>query len=675
MPVAQQPAHPWRTTLKRRIAVAAAVFVVWSIGIEARLIYFQVVRYEALSATAQKQQSRTIKTPPKRGEILDRNGRILAYSVDAETVYAVPTEIDDAPAAVAALCGALGDCDADDRRTLTERLTKRAPFANIRRRVSPEQARRVAALNLQGIGFLKTDRRYYPNKELAAHVLGYVGIDDIGLGGIESKYDALIKGQPGTVLAQVDGSRRVFSRVERPPTTGASLELTIDQYMQHVAERELRAGVEASGALGGAVVVMDPFTGEILALASYPTFNPNTYGQYAEDARRNRAIQDLYEPGSTFKIVTAGAALEEKIITPEDPIDVSAGRITFGSRVINDDHREGVLTFEQVIVKSSNVGAIKVGLELGPERMGAYVRRFGFGRPISPDFRGESPGIVWDPSKLDDSALASVSMGYQVGVTAVQMAAAVSSVANGGELVEPRVVRAVISDGKRTPVPKKVLGRTVSSTTAAQLTAIMEGVVSDGTGKRAQVAGYTIAGKTGTAQKVVNRAYSHTDYNVSFVGFAPSRDPAFTIGVVVDTPRRVSAYGGVVAAPIFQKIADAALRHDAIPPSIGAAPPVLVARREVVHEQPTSMPIEPPPIVTLAGHGGGSEPAFPDLIGMSARDAVRVLTRLGMSPRIHGDGQVVEQSPAPGGPIESASAATLWLERRPRQQGVRAARP
>jgi membrane peptidoglycan carboxypeptidase len=245
------------------------------------------------------------------------------------------------------------------------------------------------------------------------------------------------------------------------------------------------------------------------------------------------------------------------------------------------------------------------------------------------------------------------------------MAAAVSSVANGGELIEPRVVRAVIADGRRMPVPRKVLARTVSAGTAAQLTGIMEGVVEYGTAEAAQIPGFTVAGKTGTAQKVVNRAYSHTDYNVSFVGFVPSRDPVFAIVVVVDTPRKVRAYGGLVAAPIFQRIADAALRQRAVPPTIDAAPPVLVARRQSVREQPASGPVMPA-IVTLGGTSPGAEPVVPDLIGMSARDAVRALTRLGVSPRLHGDGQVVDQQPAPGTPLDSASVATLWLDRRPR---------
>jgi cell division protein FtsI (penicillin-binding protein 3) len=422
--------------------------------------------------------------------------------------------------------------------------------------------------------------------------------------------------------------------------------------------------VKTRGA-GGAAVVMDPNSGEILALANWPSFNPNAYRDSQPEAQRNRAVQDLYEPGSTFKIVTASAAFEERVVDPEDQIDVSAGNIRFGARVIDDDHNYGVLSFTDVLVRSSNVGAIKVGLQLGPERLGLYMKRFGFGRRTSRDFPGESAGIVWDPARLTDSALASVSMGYQVGVTPLQMAAAVSSIANGGELFEPRIVRAVIADGTRTPVPHRVVRRTVSADTAATLTGIMEEVVSRGTGQQAQVPGFTAAGKTGTAQKVVDGRYSHSDYNASFVGFIPSRNPAFVIVVVVDSPHGPNAYyGGSVAAPIFQRIADAALRHQGIPPSINPAPPVLVARRrDESREQPTSGPAELPAIVTLVGTAAGTGALFPDLRGLGARDALRILARLGLTARVVGAGVVVEQEPAAGGPIPRGSVATLRLGR------------
>jgi membrane peptidoglycan carboxypeptidase len=315
------------------------------------------------------------------------------------------------------------------------------------------------------------------------------------------------------------------------------------------------------------------------------------------------------------------------------------------------------------MVLSSNVGAIKVGLQLGPQLLGGYTSRFGFGRRSSPDFPGESPGIVWNPAKLTDSAVASVSMGYQVAVTPLQMAAAVSSIANGGELLEPRVVRAVIQDDQRTPVPRKVVRRTVTASTAASLTDIMEQVVERGTGKLARVPGFTIAGKTGTAQKVVNGRYSRSDYNASFVGFAPSRQPQFAIVVVIDSPHGKNSYfGGPVAAPIFQRIAAAALRHRGIPPSIGPLPPVLVERGDG-RERPT--PVTGPTSLPVGPDRAQAPPqVVPDFRGLGAREAMRAVAQLGMTARVRGAGVVVEQQPAPGGPIERGATATLVLERR-----------
>ena len=670
-----RPADAWRTTLKNRIVVAAVGLFVWSSAIEARLVYLQVYHHADLAARAERQQLRTVAASGKRGEIRDRRGHVLAYSVDADSIYAVPTEIAEASQAAASLCGALGDCSAADRQALAERIRRGRAFVYVRRQVTPDQARRVADLQLEGVGFMKENRRFYPNKELAAHLLGYVGVDNTGLAGVEATYDNLIKGHAGTVLIQTDAKRHAFSRVERPSTTGADLELTIDQYLQHIAERELQAGVDEAGAEGGSAIVMDPASGEILALASYPTFNPNAYRNFRDEERRNRAIQDLYEPGSTFKIVTASAALEQKLLTPTDAVDTNPGVIRFGSRVVNEDkhHNYGVLSFTDVIVRSSNVGAIRIGLRVGAERMGLYARRFGFGRPTSPDFPSESPGILWDPSRQNESALASMSMGYQVGVTPLQMAAAVSSVANGGELVQPRVVRAVTRDGVRKTVPRKVLAHAIDRDTAAEVTAIMEAVIERGTGRSAQIDSYTVAGKTGTAQKVENGRYSSTDYNVSFVGFVPSRKPVFTIVVVVDSPHRVSPYGSTVAAPIFRRIAAAALQQYGVPPSLNRAPTVLAMRRDTTDRdarpfdsaqgRPMATAGVGPSIVTVRSGAPRAAAVFPDLRGLSARDALRTLSRLGMTARLNGAGIVVRQVPQAGAPIDHETAATLWLER------------
>jgi len=649
--------------------VAAGVLACWVFAIEARLVMLQVVQYDELSLRAERQQSETQKTPGKRGEIHDRKGRLLAYSVDADTIYAVPTEISDPAKMAALLCAAIDECTGKDRDQLRERLSRKrrsgglTSFQYVKRRATPIEAKRIAALELKGIGFMKESKRFYPNRELAAHLLGYVGTDNAGLHGLEATFDKTVRGREGTMLVQTDARGHAFSRLDRPPTTGGSLELTIDQHLQFIVERELKAGVEAAGAAGGTAVAMDPYTGEILAMASWPTFNPNQYAGTNDSARRNRAVQDLYEPGSTFKLVTASAAIEEKVVTPGEIIDVSAGLIRFGSRVINDMHRYGPLSFTDVIVKSSNVGAIKVGLKLGPERMGLYIRRFGFGRASSPDFPGESPGIVWAPSRLNDSALASVSMGYQIGVTPLQMAAAASVIANGGTLYEPHVVRATVKAGVRTPVPPKAVRRAILAETAATLTSIMESVVTEGTGKRAALASFTVAGKSGTADKLVNGRYSVSQQNVSFVGFVPSRNPVMTVIVMVDSPRVGGDTGGVIAAPIFQRIAEASLRQMGVTPTINQPPPVMIARR---NQNPVTTAAAPlaPAIVTMPASmtdGGG----LPDLRGMSAREALRELARLGLTARMQGAGVVTEQTPAPGSVIEPGAACTLVLNRRP----------
>jgi cell division protein FtsI (penicillin-binding protein 3) len=656
----------WRHAMRRRLAVTAGVMLFWATGIEARLVYLQVIDRAELVDRAARQQSQTFKPPAKRGDIVDRQGRVLATSVDADTIFAVPSAIDDERGWVAKICGALGDCTAKERAELVERLQRQRNFAYIRRQVSDEVAERVRALNLDGVGFTKESRRYYPAKELAAHILGFVGIDNRGLAGIESAYDSQIRGKDGKILVQTDARRHAFSRSERPPTAGSSIELTIDQYLQHIAERELHAGVLQNRALSGTAIIMDPHTGEILAMANEPTFDPNDYRDSTPAERRNRAVQDLYEPGSTFKVVTASGAIEERLMPIDTMIDVSGGRIQIGSRVVRDTHDYGTLSFQDVIVKSSNVGAIKIGFKLGTDRLSDYVGRFGFGHPVSPDFPSESPGIVWDPAKWTDSALASVSMGYQVGVTPIQMVSAVSAVANGGEYMEPRVVRAVYRDNRRFQVKPKALRRIVSADTAAAMTGIMEKVVEKGTGTIAQIDGYTIAGKTGTANKLVNGRYGWDTY-ASFVGFLPSRDPVVTILVMLDSPRGPNGhFGGPVSAPIFKRIGEATLRYLGVGPTINPAPPVLVK-----HEEAEGVPVvddvqEPEPgVPDIPG-------TVPSVIGLSARDATRKIVAAGLTARLSGNGYVVSQRPAAGEPIVEGLTCELTLDRTPQRSATAA---
>lgn len=669
----------WRRTVRPRLAVATVAFGLWSVVVLGRLVELQLFRQAEFEERAESQHSNVLDVPAQRGSFVDRHGKLLAYSVDVDTVCAVPSRIAHPADLAERLCAALGDCDAAERAAFAARMVrkKNRSLVYLRRRINVEQSRRVAALAAEVQGELKTEpfhfvkepRRYYPNRELAAHVLGFVGDENKGLAGLEETYDSMLSGTPGQMLVEIDGQKhpQAFNQVGFPPVPGLTLELTIDAYLQHLAERELELGVAENRALAGSVVVMDPYTGEILALASWPRFNPNQFGLASTESRRNRAVQDIYEPGSTFKIVTASAALEEKAFKPGDPIDTGSGRIAVGpTRVVTEaqGHAYGTISFTDVIVKSSNVGAIKIGFRLGAALLGRYVERFGFGTRLSPDFPAENAGIVWRPSQWTDGALASVSMGYQIGVTPLQMATAASVVANGGELVQPRVVRAVIDGNHRTVVPRRVLRRVTSRGTAAELTGIMEGVVERGTGKLARLEDFEVAGKTGTANKNENGSYIKTDYNVSFVGFVPASKPALTILVVIDTPRGPNRpFGGTVSAPIFHRIADAALRYLGVPPTVDPAPPLLVARSEEQREVAVSGPAVPLTIVPAAGPSTSERIVLPELRGMSGREALRVLARLGVIPRVAGEGTVIDQDPPAGTPVEPGGGCRLALGR------------
>ena len=648
----------WRATLRRRVLWILIVFVAWTAGIEARLVYLQVYRHDDYVARAGRQQMRTFQLAAMRGDIVDRESRMLATSAQVQSVYAVPTEIDDPGGTAAALCRALKDCTPEFLATLTGRLSRDKAFQFVKRHVSPEEEAAVRALKLDGIGFMPESHRFYPNRDLLGPVLGYVGIDNKGLAGIEQRFDDTIRGKDGKVIVVTDAKKKAFDRIERPPTAGASIELTIDSVLQHDVERELARGVIENRAADGVAVVMDPWTGEILAMASYPDYNPNVAGKLSPDALHNPAVEEVYEPGSTFKTVTASAALEEKILTPDTLIDCAPGYIDIGrSRRIHDTHEYGVLSFTDVIVKSSNVGAIKTGFRIGPDRLEQYVRRFGFGTALLQELPAESPGSVY--SHLSDDALASVSMGYQISVTPLQMASAVSSVANGGVLMRPHLVRAIIRDGVRRPVAPEAIRRTISSDTAATLTTIMEGVVERGTGKPARIEGYTIAGKTGTAAKIVNGRYSKEKYFSSFVAFMPSRKPVVTVVVMIDGASAGQYYGGTVAGPVFKRIGEIATRRLGIPRTINPEQPVVVKPPSALSAT-QSVKFVPPVTVPTAP---GQEGVMPDLRGLSARAAVRTLARVGLVPRIAGSGFVNEQQPDAGSPLRGDEAVSLKLAR------------
>jgi cell division protein FtsI/penicillin-binding protein 2 len=667
----------WRKDMKSRLLVALGVILFWAVGLEARFVFLQVVSHDEFVARARQQQQNVFEPEASRGDILDRNGEVLAYSVESHRVIAYPSRAKEPEKDAATICAALGDCTAPEQAKLAANLKGGGQYLVVRnpRFVSPAASLRLQALiskrkadRLPAIVSLNAEsRRYYPKFDLAAHVLGFVGNEGHGAEGIEARYDKVIAGEKGRVFVQVDGrgGREISTRVERAPTAGANLELTIDLRLQHIAERELAAAVKAVGADGGSVVIMDPFTGEILAEASYPTFNPNLYWEEPDEKRRNRVVSDTYEPGSTFKIVTASAALNEGFFKTTDLIDTNPGviRIPGRSKPIDEakGHNYGVLSFENVLIKSSNIGAIKIGQRIGSERLMQYVRRFGFGQALAPDLSGQSRGQV-QSGQVSESALASISMGYEIGVTPLQVAAAASVVANGGLLVEPHILRAVTRDGRRETIQPKVLRRVITPETAVTMTALMEGVAERGTAKGAALTRYQVAGKTGTAAKVVNGRYSDTDYNVSFVGFVPSRQPALTILVVIDTPRKGPAYGGTVAAPVFKRIAEAALQQLGVQPSINPAAPIVATAHTLIPESPARTGA---PTITQIG----GRPVMPDMRGLGLRQALRVANSLGLTMSFEGDGVVTTQSPSPGEIVEPGSTGVLRLRRQPPADG------
>jgi len=543
----------------------------------ARLVSLQVKESDHYRELAVRQQQRLVKLTPKRGVILDREGRELAVSMDVPSIWADPSEVRDPRKAARRLAPLLEK----DPRRLERLLRKDRYFVWLKRKVSPELKDAVQALGIRGVRFVTESRRAYPKRECAAHVVGYVGMDNDGLAGLEYRFEDLIAGEPGMMLTLRDAKGDSFlpeGLKRREPTGGLGLVLSIDEVIQYITDRELRRAVEKHGALGAAAVVMDPRTGDLLSITSLPTFDPNYFTSFPPATWINRALGFALEPGSCLKFVTAAAALEAGTHTPQDRLDCGRGGITVGKTLVKDHHSYDILTFSDVIIHSSNVGAIRIGQDLGARRLHAMLRNFGFGRPSGVELPGESAGLLRPSSDWTPLSVASVSMGQEVAVTPIQLAAALSVVANGGTLNRPRIVRAVLErDGRlRERRPVERLRQVISPATAFTLKEILRGVVEKGTGRKARLDGYTAAGKTGTAQKIgPSGTYEKGRYVSSFIGFAPVEDPRIVVVVMVDEPRRHGFYGGIVAAPVFKAISEDVLRYLRVPPVRGGAPQVV----------------------------------------------------------------------------------------------------
>jgi len=478
-----------------------------------------------------------------------------------DSLYAVPSDIKNKENAINQLLPILGV----ERSYLQERLYRKKAFIWLARKLTPEKSVAIKKLNIKGLGFLKETKRIYPNSYLASHVIGFSGMDNIGLEGVERDYNKYLKGQLGWAIFLRDARQKKLDIWEKMvlPVDGLNVVLTIDEVIQYIAERELDKAFKTFHAKGASIVIMDPHTGRILALANRPTYDLNDHSEVSRDAMRNRSICDLFEPGSVFKIVTASAALGEKKVTEEDVFFCENGAYKIGGRILHDHTSHGNLTFRQVIEESSNIGTVKIAQLLGPDTLYRYLRAFGFGSKLGVDLAGEISGMISPVRAWSKSSMIAIPIGQEVGVTALQLASAISVIANGGQLMKPYIIDSVRDNqGQIIKQNKPVLIRKVISVdTAMRIKKILTGVVEEGTGKLAKVSGFSAAGKTGTAQKLeANGTYSHSKFVASFIGFAPAEDPLLTIVVTIDEPHPVY-FGGVVAAPVFQKVAGDAIRY------------------------------------------------------------------------------------------------------------------
>ena len=550
---------------KTRLLIFGGILFCWAALIGVRLAYLQIYRYGDFVRQAARQQQRTVEVSPRRGVVYDRNGQELAMSVPVDSVFAVPSEIPDQENTAAILAKVTGA----DPQDLLAKLKAGHNFAWIARKVDGSTSNRIRSLNLRGIYFQKESKRYYPKRELAAQVLGFVGTDDEGLAGIERQFEDKLRGEPGTMMISQDARRRWFGRVERQPDPGENVVLTIDEKIQYIVEKELDRAMHETGAVAGTVVVQNPRTGEILALANRPTFNPNLAREITPAVLKNHAVSDIYEPGSVFKTVTYSSALEDKLARPDEMMDCNPGYIMVGGIRIRDSHHVGVVTLDKAFAESSDVSAVKMGLRLGPDRFYKYIRDYGFGQQTGIELPGETKGLVKPPARWSAASIGAMSIGQEVGVTPLQIVSMVSAIASDGIYSSPRIVAGVTTPQKgyqQIIFHPANQHRVISTMTAAQMRHFMEMVVLDGTARRAILDGYTSAGKTGTAQKVDPRThtYSHTDYIGSFVGFAPVNNPALTVAVILDSAKGLHQ-GGQVSAPVFKRIAEQTLAYLHVP--------------------------------------------------------------------------------------------------------------
>lgn len=637
-----------------RIRIFGVLFILAFCVIAARAFQLQVVEAPELRARADQQRHHVVKLAPRRGSIVDRHGNPLAVSLEVDSLYADPVLIQDPAATARKLAPVLKMSQADLLKVLSDKSKR---FVWLQRLLDPEVANAVRQLKIQGLAFIGERKRYYPQSSIAAHVIGFTGLDPRGLEGIELEYDRLLQGEPELLVSVKDARGRGLATAGSPlqeGRTGHNLQLTLDRSLQYVAEKELARVVRESKAIGGTLVMLEPTTGRILALASWPEFNPNLAGRYPADQRRNRAVCDIYEPGSTFKPFLLAGILEDKLMTPDQTLYCEQGRYSVGGSVVRDNKKFGHLTLEEMLKFSSNIGFVKLGKVLERERYYHYLRAFGFGSKTGLDFPGEVSGMLRPPARWFEIDLAAMSFGQGLSVTPIQMAAAMGAIANGGVLMEPYLVETITdADNKvvRRRLPE-VRQRVISEKTAAQVRDMMVAVTAPGgTGTRAVVPGFSVAGKTGTAQKVdpVTGGYSVDKRIASFIGFVPAENPAMVIAVTVDEPAG-DVYGGQIAAPVFARVAGQSLNHLNILPR----GQVTTLMAELASSEPLP---DLAPLLPVRDSGNGL--VMPDFKGMSYRQVLQTMQQQGLNLKLTGSGRVVDQYPGAGKTISYGKEA--WV--------------
>ena len=680
-----------------RLLILAGVAFFWMLAVFGRLTYLQFFRHSDYMSQAIRQQRHTIDIYPKRGVIYDRNMRPLAMSVPVQSAFAVPSEVKDTEMATRLLAGALQMPVAGIR----EKLEAGSTFVWLKRKLPQAEEVAVRSLNLKGVYFFEENKRYYPKRDMAAHVLGFVDVDEHGLGGIEYEYDSLIRGRAEKIVVMKDARQRWFDGGQAQQDHGESMVLTLDEKIQYIAERELAGAIEKFHAPAGSVIVQDPNTGAILALANWPKYNPNAATEAEKEARMDRAVSAIYEPGSTFKLVTLAAAFDQDLIRPDEVFNCENGSIVVAGHRIHDHKPYGNLTVAEILANSSDVGAIKIALKLGPPRFNDYIHAFGFGSPTGVDLPGESRGLVYQLKHWGAFSIGSISMGQEVGVTPLQMINAVSAIANGGLLYKPHVVeemrrgeQVVPLEGPSAPAEPR---RAIRPETAATMRRLMEGVILHGTGKAARLDGWTAAGKTGTAQKIDPQTgrYSRTKVIASFTGFAPINNPAVSILVSIDSPEGWPHDGATVSAPVFKRIAEQVLAYLDVPRDVPLNPKLIQTTYRERHESQagpmeddtptdfseqletpeqdakvdTANPPQPQtPNVTVAVDEGG-DIAVPDFKGKTMREVTEMCLRLGLNPVLVGSSLATQQVPAPGSNVRRGAKVTVQFGTAPVRVG------